>query len=222
MSRNTSSDESSEWCTVHDIQSVQTRPEDDIPVSGTSPLTWSSVRSANIPSLQQVENDPTAQRFRAGNIEIISTGMREEAVSRPVITIDLNVRRRARALVQQERREDAEDILEGVGVEVDNNEEEANGEEMEVDGQNFLTANSLPALDVLSRIRSVNNSNEPAGRESGEGERDAGAGPSNPPPNRGSGSYLIIGPGSRARARLLYFGSPGAHRSASVVDVTWL
>jgi len=213
VSRNTSSDESSEWCTVHDIQTVLTRPEDDIPISGTSPLTWSSVRSASIPSLQQVENDPTAQRFRAGNIEIISTGMREEAVSRPVITIDLNVRRRARALVQQERREDAEDILEGVGVEVDNNEEEANGEEMEVDGQNFLTANSLPALDVLSRIRSVNNSNEPAGRDSGEREGDAGAGPSNPPPNRGSGSYLIIGPGSRARARLLYFGSPGAHRA---------
>ena len=221
VSRNTSSDESSEWCTVHDIQTVPTRPEDDIPISGTSPLTWSSVRSASIPSLQQVENDPTAQRFRAGNIEIISTGMREEAVSRPVITIDLNVRRRARMLVQQERREDAEDILEGVGVEVDNNdgEEEANGEEMEVDGQNFLTANSLPALDVLSRIRSVNNSNEPARGESGEGDAEAGAGPSNPPPNRGSGSYLIIGPGSRARARLLYFGSPGAHRSASRLDL---
>ena len=227
VSRNTSSDESSEWCTVHDIQTVETRPEDDLPISGTSPLTWSTVRAANIPSLQQVENDPTAQRFRAGNIEIISTGMREENVSRPVITIDLNIRRRARRLVQQERREDAEDILEGVGVEVDNPEDGANAEEMEVDGQNFLSANSLSTLDVLGRLRTggdngasnsnnSNNSNETEERaEAGEEaeEREAEAGPSNAAPRRGSGSYLIIGPGSRARARLLYFGSPGAHRS---------
>ena len=226
VSRNTSSDESSEWCTVHDIQTVDTRPEDDTPISGASPLTWSSVRSANIPSLQQVENDPTAQRFRTGNIEIISTGMREEHVSRPVITIDLNVRRRARRLVQQETREDAEDIMEGVGVEVDNNEGEdgANGEEMEVDGQNFLSANSLSALDVLGRLRNGNNpgnAGERGERDGGEGDGErsveARAGPSNPPPSRGSGSYLIIGPGSRARARLLYFGSPGAHRSFSTL-----
>ena len=226
VSRNTSSDESSEWCTVHDIQTVETRPEDDLPISGSSPLTWSTVRAANIPSLQQVENDPTAQRFRAGNIEIISTGIREENVSRPVITIDLNIRRRARRIVQQERREDAEDIMEGVGVEVDNPEDGANAEEVEVDGQNFLSANSLSTLDVLSRFTTrdrgeASNSNETeepsaAGEEGEEREAEAEAGPSNAVRNRGSGgsgSYLIIGPGSRARARLLYFGSPGAHRS---------
>ena len=226
VSRNTSSDESSEWCTVHDIQTVETRPEDDLPISGTSPLTWSTVRAANIPSLQQVENDPTAQRFRAGNIEIISTGMREENVSRPVITIDLNIRRRAGRLVQQERREDAEDIMEGVGVEVDNSDDGPNAEEMEVDGQNFLSANSLSTLDVVGRLRNredANNSNSneteesPAAGEDGEG-REAEAGPSNAPRSRGSGSYLIIGPGSRARARLLYFGSPGAHRSKSLLS----
>ena len=219
VSRNTSSDESSEWCTVHDIQTVETRPEDDLPISGSSPLTWSTVRAANIPSLQQVENDPTAQRFRAGNIEIISTGMREENVSRPVITIDLNIRRRAGRLVQQERREDAEDIMEGVGVEVDTPEDGANAEEVEVDGQNFLSANSLSTLQRLSALQhnanNSNNSDETEERsEAGEEaeEREAEAGPSNAAPRRGSGSYLIIGPGSRARARLLYFGSPGAHR----------
>ena len=224
VSRNTSNDESSEWCTVHDIQTVATRPEDDLPVSGSAPLTWSTVRSANLPSLQQVENDPTAQRFRAGNIEIISTGIREENVSRPVITIDLNIRRRARRIVQQERREDAEDIMEGVGVDVDNSEDGANAEEVEVDGQNFVSANRLSTLDLLDSFRNrdreeASNSNETeepsAAGEEGE-EREAEAGPSNAVRNRGSGgsgSYLIIGPGSRARARLLYFGSPGAHRS---------
>ena len=65
VSRNTSSDESSEWCTVHDIQTVDTRPEDDTPISGASPLTWSSVRSANIPSLQQERLTMWMQRLRA-------------------------------------------------------------------------------------------------------------------------------------------------------------
>jgi len=42
LSRNTSSDENSEWCCVHDIQSLPTNPEEDELVSDRKPLTWRS------------------------------------------------------------------------------------------------------------------------------------------------------------------------------------
>ena len=42
LSRNTSSDEGSEWCCVHDIQSLPTQPEEDQAVGERPPLTWRS------------------------------------------------------------------------------------------------------------------------------------------------------------------------------------
>ena len=46
LSRNTSSDEGSEWCCVHDIQSLPTQPEEDQAVGERPPLTW---RSGGVP-----------------------------------------------------------------------------------------------------------------------------------------------------------------------------
>ena len=46
LSRNTSSDEGSEWCCVHDIQSLPTQPDEDQAVGERPPLTW---RSGGVP-----------------------------------------------------------------------------------------------------------------------------------------------------------------------------
>merc|ERR1719270_3275300 len=135
VTRNTSSDERSEWCTVHDIQTLNTSPDDDLPIpQHAAPLMYSrtsrSSLSPPVPSFEEIENDPNAQRYRAGNIEIISTGMREETGPRPVITIDLNIRRRARRLQEDEEDEDdrerndrEENDLGSLGIEVEHNDD---------------------------------------------------------------------------------------------------
>ena len=59
---------------------------------------WRSRPRVEVPSLAEAEADPTAQRFRAGNIEIIATsGPGPQQGPSPVIEIDLNLRRRQRA-----------------------------------------------------------------------------------------------------------------------------
>ena len=59
---------------------------------------WRSRPRVEVPSLAEAEADPTAQRFRAGNIEIIATsGPGPQQGLSPVIEIDLNLRRRQRA-----------------------------------------------------------------------------------------------------------------------------
>ena len=247
VTRNTSSDERSEWCTVHDIQTLATAPAEDVPVPPhAAPLNWAHAapaprRQPPVPSIEEIEADPTAQRYRAGNIEIISTGLREEAAGpRPVITIDLNVRRRARRLqeddVNEEERDEREereespprlrDDLNGVGIEVGAMETERRpdverGEEITVDGAyNFISANSLSALEVFGHLRNGNGNGVGPGNDEAEA---AAAGPSNnedpeaeqPEAARSNDRLVVIGAGGgRGRgARLLYFGTPGGHRA---------
>ena len=235
VTRNTSSDERSEWCTVHDIQTLDTSPDDDIPIpTNTTPLAWSRVprhQHQPVPSIEEIENDPTAQRYRAGNIEIISTGMREESGPRPVITIDLNIRRRARRLQENEEDEDdrerndgEENDLGSLGIEVEHNDDASRqdverGEQITVDGANFISANSLSALEVFGNMRNGNGiaphaANGRNGNDDDEEEEEEEE-PERRSNNRGN--VVVIGAGGpdgvRGRARLLYFGSPGSHRA---------
>jgi len=154
-SRNTSSDDKSEWCCVHNIQSIATNEEDDKPIQAQTSRTvnWSqdsqsivasssgSVGGRNddqqIQQSQEDEEGPSGegsrgfapiQRFTtsSGRIEIISTGMpmQDDSMSN----------------------EDEED---------DNEEDEddtENAEEIEVDGENFIAAESLAALDFIGEL----------------------------------------------------------------------
>jgi len=266
LSRNTSSDESTEWCTVHDIQSLPTNPEDDELISNRAPLMWRSTsradreRPAAQPPAAPVENDPHVQTYRAGNIEIISTGAQEgEPGPSPVIEIDLNLRRRERRMTGQEEREerDEDEDDERVMENDENSRDVETGEEVEVEGTRFLSANSLAALEMIGefqqrRIRGAAGSNSvaaatealAAGEEAAaaatehraeaaadarvangearrEGRRINIIGAGNVPFGAEEGfrsdrgGYLIIGPntGPRGRGRVLYFGTPGAHRA---------
>jgi WD repeat-containing protein 32 len=77
LSRNTSSDEATEWCCVHDIQSVPISEEDDELIRDSKPLMWRSVSSGEegaAPPLPPPPDDENTQTFRSGGIEIVSTG----------------------------------------------------------------------------------------------------------------------------------------------------
>jgi len=263
LSRNTSSDESTEWCTVHDIQSLPTNPDDDELISNRTPLMWRST-TRDRPA-QPIENDPHIQTFNAGGIEIISTGSREEAGPSPVIEIDLNLRRRERRMTGPPERRDQEETNEGQDDderEMVTNEDVETGEEVEVEGARFLSANNLPALEMFGELQqrrlrgggSTSNSVAAAGEALAAGEEaaaaaaehraeaaaDARVGNNEARREGGSGSgriniigagnvpfgaeegfrndragFLIIGPntGPRGRGRVLYFGTPGAHRA---------
>jgi len=260
LSRNTSSDESTEWCTVHDIQSLPTNPDDDELISNRTPLTWrSSNRERPVPPLAEVlENDPNAQTFRAGSIEITATSMPvEDPGPSPVIEIDLNLRRRERRMTGQEERMEIENREQNEdGDSEDNARDVETGEEVEVEGTRFLSANSLAALEMIGefsqrRLRRANtNSVAAAGEALAAGEEAAAAaaehraeaaadirvgdgearregrrinivGAGNVPFGAEEGfrsdrgGFLIIGPntGPRGRGRVLYFGTPGAHRA---------
>merc|ERR1719319_706489 len=103
LSRNTSSDEGSEWCTVHDIQSLPTKPDQDVPVGERAPLSWrASTRRApprpRPPTEGAGPRPPMVQTFRAGRVEVVAAGAASPLdQGRPVIEIDLGVRRRAGA-----------------------------------------------------------------------------------------------------------------------------
>jgi len=256
LSRNTSSDESTEWCTVHDIQSLPTDPEEDELISSRAPLMW---RSSTQPApAQPVESDPHVQTYRAGGIEIVSTGAQgEEAGPSPVIEIDLNIRRRERRMTAQEEREEQdEDDNEREMEDDEDTRDVETGEEVEVEGSRFLSANSLAALEMIGefqqrRLRgAASGSNSAAAAEealeageeaaaaavehrveaaadarvgNGEARREGiniiGAGNVPFGAEEGfrsdRGGFLIIGPntGPRGRGRVLYFGTPGAHRA---------
>jgi len=260
LSRNTSSDESTEWCTVHDIQSLPTNPEDDELISNRAPLMWRSTSRADRerpvpqPPAAPVENDPHVQTYRAGSIEIVSTGAQEgDPGPSPVIEIDLNLRRRERRMTGQEEREERDDEGDEERV-MENDDNVETGEEVEVEGTRFLSANSLAALEMIGefqqrRIRGAAGSNSvAAANEAGEeaaaaatehrAEAAADARVANGEARREGrriniigagnvpfgaeegfrsdrGGYLIIGPntGPRGRGRVLYFGTPGAHRA---------
>jgi len=225
VTRNTNSDEKSEWCTVHDIQTLATDPELDTPVQEVAPLRWARAsqpaRELPVPSIEEIENDPSAQRYRAGNIEIISTGVREETGPRPVITIDLNIRRRARRLQvdEQEDREDegiedrnGQDDLNGIGIEVgtDNNSRDVErGEEVLIDNRSFLSANSLSALEMFGHLRNGNGVADDS-RPSQEDESETDQ--SEERPNR---RVVVIGGAANTggRPRFMYFGTREAHRA---------
>jgi len=260
LSRNTSSDESTEWCTVHDIQSLPTNPEDDELISSRTPLMWRSStrdRQPAQPPAQPVENDPHVQTFRAGGIEIISTGSQgEDPGPSPVIEIDLNLRRRERRMTGQEERENQEDQDDDEREMETNERDVETGEEVEVEGTRFLSANNLPALEMFGEFqqrrlrRATTNSVAAAGEALVAGEEAAVAatehraeaaadarvgdgearreerriniiGAGNVPFGAEEGfrsdrgGFLIIGPntGPRGRGRVLYFGTPGAHRA---------
>jgi len=234
VSRNTSSDESSEWCCVHDIQPVQTNEDDDEPIKDQRALTWGRSTNVSVPNIEDVEDGPNVQRFRSGRIEIISTGPRTQNENgQAVIRIDLTLGR-------QNRNQDDED---------DEDEEERRGaegaEEVNVDGTNFISAESMAALDLLGELRqqasaqnreSAANDDRVPQRENAvippelpegelpdpEGDPDpllniVGVGPSLPPTGEERtirnerGGFLLIG--NRGSSRVLYFGSPAAHRA---------
>jgi len=164
LSRNTSSDEGSEWCCVHDIQSLPTQPEEDQAVGERPPLTW---RSGGVPRARP--SAPVVQTFRAGSIEIISTGSAQASGGRPVIEIDLGVRRRSRTMGggslsndmvgvtvdrelprnEEEEEEDADEDTE----EVDSSQEEGEYQVDEVDGERIVSAASIQGLDEEERLR---------------------------------------------------------------------
>jgi len=229
VTRNTSSDERSEWCTVHDIQTLNTSPDDDLPIpQHAAPLMYSrtsrSSLSPPVPSFEEIENDPNAQRYRAGNIEIISTGMREETGPRPVITIDLNIRRRARRLRENDddddSNEDSErtgDDLDGLGIEIESTDERdvERVEEVSVDGQRFVSANNLSALEMFGNVLGNGGVTQPeASTENGEANGEADRTEQRP-----SRNVIVVGANgaangsSRGRPRLLYFGTPAGHRA---------
>ena len=101
------------------------------------------------------------QTFRAGSIEIISTGSAQASGGRPVIEIDLGVRRRSRTmgggslsndmvgvtvdreLPRDEEEEDADEDTE----EVDSSQEEGEYQVDEVDGERIVSAASIQGLD---------------------------------------------------------------------------
>jgi len=266
LSRNTSSDESTEWCTVHDIQSLPTNPDDDEIISNRTPLMWRGSQNSrrereNSPPVPVVpnENDPSVQTFRAGNIEIISTGSQsQEQGSQPVIEIDLNLRRRERRLTYTVEESEGNEVSdEGESIESARNSRDVEtGEEVEVEGTRFLSANSLSALEMIGefqqrRLRSTGvNSVAAAGEALLPGEEAAASaaehsaeaaadarvsdtearregrriniiGAGNVPFGAEEGfrsdrgGFLIIGPntGPRGRGRVLYFGTPSAHRA---------
>jgi len=264
LSRNTSSDESTEWCTVHDIQSLPTNPEDDELISARSPLMWRGSRDRPAQPAQPVENDPHLQTFRAGSIEIISTGSQGEPGPSPVIEIDLNLRRRERRMTgpperMEERGNEGQDDDDEREMETTERDVET-GEEVEVEGTRFLSANNLPALELFGELQQQrrlrgggggSNSVAAAGEALAAGEEAAAAaaehraeaaadarvgnvearreggriniiGAGNVPFGAEEGfrsdrgGFLIIGPntgGPRGRGRVLYFGTPGAHRA---------
>ena len=100
------------------------------------------------------------QTFRAGSIEIISTGSAQASGGRPVIEIDLGVRRRSRTmgggslsndmvgvtvdreLPRNEEEEDADEDTE----EVDSSQEEGEYQVDEVDGERIVSAASIQGL----------------------------------------------------------------------------
>ena len=103
------------------------------------------------------------QTFRAGSIEIISTGSAQASGGRPVIEIDLGVRRRSRTMGggslsndmvgvtvdrelprnEEEEEEDADEDTE----EVDSSQEEGEYQVDEVDGERIVSAASIQGLD---------------------------------------------------------------------------
>jgi len=147
VSRNTSSDEESEWCCVHDIQSIDSREEEDTPIPASNPHNLSSTSSSSTESQSQsedVEDSPEVQTFRSGNIEIISTGMieRRENPSQDVL---LNFRVRTDSDSSSDSSDNGNTAAESV----------------DVDGTNFLAAATLAALDSA-------NNREPSGDNNGE------------------------------------------------------
>ena len=232
MTRNVSSDERSEWLTVHDIQTLDTNPDDDLPIPPqTAPLMYSRVpreEQQSIPTLEEVENDPSARRFQAGNIEIISTGRREETGPRPIITIDLNIRRRARRLQEDEEEDVDRADIDGVGIEVDHEDEDDDverGDGVDVDGEHFISANNVHALESFGMAAGGGTiSISQTGQETNDGNvavepvaalRSASNANGGEDPQRNGGSNVVVigAGGGRGRARLLYFGTPGRHRA---------
>ena len=109
------------------------------------------------------------QTFRAGSIEIISTGSAlSPSVGRPVIEIDLGVRRRNRArgginndmvgvtvdreLPREEEEEEDQVVNEEEEEEVDSSQEEGEYQVDEVDGEQIVSADTLEGLQE-ARLR---------------------------------------------------------------------
>merc|ERR1719430_2407352 len=113
---------------------------------------------------------PVVQTFRAGTIEIISTGSAQTSGGRPVIEIDLGVRRRSRTMgggslsndmvgvtvdrelprnEEEEEEEDADEDTE----EMDSSQEEGEYQVDEVDGERIVSAASIQGLDEEERLR---------------------------------------------------------------------
>ena len=168
LSRNTSSDESTEWCTVHDIQSLPTDLEEDELISSRAPLMW---RSSTQPAPAQPANSLAALEmigeFQQRRLRGAASGYNSAAAAEEA----LEAGEEAAAAAVEHRVEAAADARVGNG-------------EARREGINIIGAGNVPF-----------------GAE--EGFRSD------------RGGFLIIGPntGPRGRGRVLYFGTPGAHRA---------
>jgi len=73
LSRNTSSDEGTEWCCVHDIQSVPIKEDDDVLITDRVPMMWSNGGAA--PQTPPPLDGDNVQTYTSGGIQIVSTGL---------------------------------------------------------------------------------------------------------------------------------------------------
>jgi len=170
--RNLSSDSNSEWCCIHDIQTIPLKEEDDEMVSteqnssaAPQPLRSSSplrggVRFVNPFLAPGRESDsdsdssgpPIAETWgtESGNIQIISTGLpTSRRASRPGIRVNFRLRNNQ----DDSSSSSDEDETDGTNENNTSNEnntnddqEENRAENIEVEGTNFLAASTLAAL----------------------------------------------------------------------------
>eukprot|EP00088_Acartia_fossae_P000282 TRINITY_DN100_c0_g1_i1.p1 TRINITY_DN100_c0_g1~~TRINITY_DN100_c0_g1_i1.p1 ORF type:complete len:741 (-),score=107.41 TRINITY_DN100_c0_g1_i1:412-2634(-) len=245
VTRNTSSDEKSEWCCVHDIQTIDSREDLDVPYkvptsasshhqanSGSASshqanpprLSWSislpvgggeggeGGGGSNSPPPRDVENPPSSppglfhdpsdsdedddapivQRFRSGNIQIISTGMpTSQENNSGIVQVNFSRLRAAADSNPPERNGERERDVE-------------TAESVDVDGTNFIAAETLRALDVIRDTEANNGDNSGpniGGVANGQNERRMEENQQNDPrvppiPGGASGSAGNNGPPS--------------------------
>ena len=138
--------------------------------------------------------------------------------------MNLFFRRRARRLRENDddddSNEDSErtgDDLDGLGIEIESTDERdvERVEEVSVDGQRFVSANNLSALEMFGNVLGNGGVTQPeASTENGDANGEADRTEQRP-----SRNVIVVGANgaangsSRGRPRLLYFGTPAGHRA---------
>lgn len=216
--RNLSQDENSEWCCVHDIQTVDTREEEDTLVSSTeqnysdstypffgNPL-WSRSLPDQLPEQEPELNEdddiePRVQRFRSGNIEIISTGVPTANDAPRSMRVNIRLRNQSDSSSSDEEEDNSNDP-----------------ESVNVDGTNFLSAETLDALgvdrggeDAQDESENDQAPNDPRVRPPTQGWEENNGAPVEVVTFRDFRTSRFRIP--RAAGRFAYFGSPAARRA---------